>query len=142
MQSKMQGNLVFVRLFPGENVHASLEAVGRKHKLRTAVIASGLGAFGECELGYFVKKGEYLKRTWKEAVELVALSGMFSRNAGGVFDFHLHASIGDREHRAWGGHLFNAVVHVTNEIALIPSKMKVSRKVEEATGLKGLYCEP
>ena len=57
MQSKMHGNLVLVRLFPGENVHQCLEAAGRKHKLQTAVIASGLGAFGECELGYFVKKG-------------------------------------------------------------------------------------
>src|SRR3989344_6922060 len=142
MQSKMQGNLVFVRLFPGETLHESLAEVGRKHKLRTAVIASGLGAFQECELGYFVKKGEYLKRTWKEAVELVALSGMFSRNAEKGFDFHLHACIGDSGHKAWGGHLFNAVVHVTNEITLLASKARVYRKTEEAPGLKGLYCKP
>ena len=141
MQSKMLDKLVIVRLFPSENVHKALEEAGKKHKLQTAVVASGLGAFRECELGYFVKKGEYLRKTWREPVELVALSGMLSRNAEGGYDFHLHACIGDGEHKAWGGHLFNAVVHVTNEISLIASKMKVGRKLEEATGLKGLYCD-
>ncbi len=141
MQSKQEGNLVLVRLFPGENVHKALEEVGHKHKLQIAIIASGLGAFKECELGYFIRKGEYAKRTWREPVELVALSGMFSKNPEGSYDFHLHTCIGDKEQKAWGGHLFSATVHVTNEIALTTSKMKVKRKLEEETGLKGLYCE-
>ncbi len=141
MQSKKLEDKVIVRLFPGENVHKALEEVGRKHKLQTAVVASGLGAFGACELGYFVRKGEYVKRSWNEPVELVALSGMFSKNAEGGYDFHLHACIGDKGLQAWGGHLFSGVVHVTNEITLITSKAKVKRQLEESTGLKGLYCE-
>ncbi len=150
MQSKEKDNLIFARLFPGEEIFESLEKVCRKYNIETAVILSGLGQLGEFELGFFKEKGNYLPEKFTEPHELLLLTGNVSlpaRNAShseaggqdGQYEFHLHAVLGNKQKRAVGGHFIKGTVSVTGEIVLLKTDLKVRRETEETTGLKGLF---
>ena len=52
MQSKEEDNLIFVRLFPGEDIYRELEQVCQKHDVVTVVVLSGVGQLKQFELGY------------------------------------------------------------------------------------------
>jgi predicted DNA-binding protein with PD1-like motif len=140
MQTKQHDNLVFVRLFSGEDLHGSLAEACRRHDVETAVVLSGLGQLKDFELGYFRQKGDYCPQSFPGAYELVSLTGTISRQ-GGEYAFHLHAALTDREKRAVGGHLIRAAAQVTNEIVLLATAAKITRRVDEKTGLKGLFLE-
>ena len=56
MQSKEEDGLIFIRLFPGEDIYHELEEVCQKHKVKTAVVLSGVGQLKQFELGYFKEK--------------------------------------------------------------------------------------
>ena len=58
MQSKEENNLIFIRLFPGEDIHRELAQVCQKHEVGTAVVLSGVGQLKQSELGYFKRKME------------------------------------------------------------------------------------
>jgi len=40
-----------------------------------------------------------------------------------------------------GGHLIKGKVEVTNEIVLLKTNLKMRRKLEESTGLQGMFLE-
>jgi len=140
MQSKEKDNLVFIRLFPGEYIHEELEKACRKHCAQTAVVLSGIGQMTEFELGYFKTRGDYSPEKYIEPHELLALSGNMIRQDG-EYLFHLHAVLGNEEKAAIGGHLISGRVAITNEIVLLKDDISIFRRLEEETGLKGLYME-
>jgi len=140
MQTKKEGELLFIRLFTGENVLESLQKALEENKVQTAVIVTALGALKEAELGYFKGKGEYDKKKFSGSHELLALTGSFTKQDG-EYLFHIHATIGDKNHNVYGGHLFSATVNVTNEIVLLCTNLSYKRKLEEETGLKGMSLE-
>lgn len=140
MQSKEKDNLLFVRLFPGENVSECLEEVCRKHCLQTAVVLSGIGQLGSFELGFFKKKGDYSQQEFSEPYELLMLTGNISKQEGD-YDFHLHAVLGNENKKVVGGHFIKGTVSVTGEIVLLKTDLKVTREVEKETGLKGLFLD-
>ena len=140
MQTKKAGNLIFVRLFTGEDVIAALQKACERHKVKTAVIASALGAVKDAEIGYFVTKGKYKKKKFRRSHELLALTGSLTKQEG-IYLYHIHATIADRMHRTFGGQLFAATANVTNEIILLCTNLSYERKLEGETGLKGMYLE-
>jgi predicted DNA-binding protein with PD1-like motif len=95
MQSKYQGNLLFLRLFPGEDLFDKLREACDLYKVKTAVVVSGLGQFQPFTLGYFKGKDEYTQEEFHEPHELVALTGIISRYKEKV-DIHLHAALGGK----------------------------------------------
>ena len=63
MQSKEKKNIIFVRLFPDENVNEQLMEVCISHDVRTAVVISGIGQLKNTKLGYietYYKRRRYL----------------------------------------------------------------------------------
>jgi len=140
MLSKEEDNLIFVRLFPGEDIYHELNEACRKHKVKTAVVLSGLGQLKQFELGYFKEKGNYAPEEFEKAHELLFLTGSIS-DQDGEYKFHLHAVLGSEEKTAIGGHLTKGRVEVTNEIVLLKTNLKVTRKLEESTGLQGMFLE-
>jgi len=142
MQSKEKDNLIFIRLFPNEDIHKALEEVCKKHNVKTAVVISGLGQLKEFQLGYFKEKGNYSLEKFKEPHELLSLSGniIFS-NKEKKYKFHLHAVLGNENKNTVGGHLFKGKVEVTNEIVLLKTELKFERKLERETGLEGMFLE-
>jgi len=140
MQSKEKNGLVFVRLFPNEDIYECLKEVCRKHNIETAVVLSGVGQLKRFKLGYFKEKGNYTPQQFEKPHELLSLTGNISKQ-GEEYSFHLHAVLGNEEKNAIGGHLIEGKVEVTNEIILLKTNLKFERKIEETTGLNGMFLE-
>ena len=140
MQSKEENGLIFIRLFPGEDIYCELKKVCQKYKVETAVVLSGLGQLKHFELGYFKEKGNYTLREFEKAHELLCLTGNISLQEG-EYNFHLHAVLGNEEKEVVGGHLIRGEVEVTNEIVLLKTGLRIKRKLEENTGLQGMFLE-
>ena len=107
MQSKEENNLIFIRLFPGEDIYHELKKVCHQYKVETAVVLSGIGQLKQFELGYFKAKGDYAPQEFERPQELLSLAGNIS-NQGGDYNIHLHAVLGDEEKEVVGGHLSGA----------------------------------
>ncbi len=91
-------------------------------------IVSGIGMFRDAELGVMVE-GEYLRKTFAEPMEVLALSG--SVNPSDNPQFHIHAVLGGHDFRAVGGHFFRATVHNTLELVLLDTGIR-ARRVQSA----------
>lgn len=140
MQSKEENSLILIRLFPGEDIYHALTEVCQKHKVKTAIVLSGLGQLTHFELGFFKEKGDYTPQTFDKPYELLSLAGNVSLQEG-EYNFHLHAVLGNEEKEVVGGHLIEGIVEVTNEIVLLKTSLKVKRRLEEKTGLQEMLLE-
>ncbi len=140
MQSEQKDDLIFIRLFPDENIHKELEEVCRKYKVKTAIVISGIGQLKDFKLGYFKEKGNYTQEHFKAPHELLSLQGNIAKK-NGEYIFHLHAILGDENKETVGGHLIDGLVEVTNEIVLFKVNVRIDRKLEDTTGLEGMFLE-
>jgi predicted DNA-binding protein with PD1-like motif len=140
MQSREKDNLVFVRLFPNEDIHWQLRRVCKKHEVETAVVLSGLGQLKQFQLGYYKEKGNYRPQEFGKPHELLSLTGNIS-NQQGEYRLHLHAVLGDEGKSVVGGHLISGKVELTNEIVLLKIELKIKRILEDSTGLEGMFLE-
>ena len=142
MQSREKDNLVFIRLFPNEDIFEELKKVCKKHGIKTAIILSGVGQLKKFELGYFKEKGNYSLEKFKRPHELLSLAGniIFSEKEH-KYKFHLHAILGNEKKQTVGGHLTKGKVRVTNEIVLLKTDLMAKKKLEPETGLEGMFLE-
>ncbi len=140
MQSKQVNDLIFIRLFPDENIYEKLEEVCSKYQVNTAVVISGIGQLKDFKLGYFKEKGNYTPEHFKTPHELLSLEGNICQQ-NGEYKFHLHAVLGNEKKEVIGGHLIEGLVEVTNEIVLLKKDLAIKRKLEKDTGLEGLFLE-
>lgn len=140
MQSKEKDNLIFIRLFPDEDIYAKLKEVCEKHRVETAIVLSGIGQLKGFQLGYFKEKGNYTPDNFTKSYELLSLTGNVSKQEK-EYKFHLHAVLGNENKAVVGGHLIKGKVAITNEIVLLKTDLKIKRKLEEETGLEGLFLD-
>lgn len=140
MISKEQNNLIIARLFPKENVFEQLKEIYLKHNLKTGVVISGVGQLGFVELGFFKEKGNYASQKLESPLEVLNIAGIISKSIDSP-DFHLHITLSDEKKNAFGGHFINGIVSVTLEVVIMKSDVSIKRKVEEETGLSGLFLE-
>ena len=138
MQSREESGLVFIRLFPGEDIYQELTVACRKHEVKTAVVLCGIGMLKQFELGYFRKKGDYAPQEFQEPYELLSLAGNISKQ-GEEYSFHLHAALGSEDKAAVGGHLLRGTVEVTNEIVILKTNLEVKRILDDKTGLQAMF---
>ncbi|MHC4725307.1 MAG: PPC domain-containing DNA-binding protein [Planctomycetota bacterium] len=140
MHTKEKDNLIFLRLFPDQDMFKKLQEACRRHGVETAIAISGLGQLKNFELGYFKEKGNYCLQLFKEPHELLSLTGNISKQ-NEEYNFHLHAVLGSENKHVVGGHLMKGIVEVTNEIVLLKTDIKIKRVMEEETGLQGMFLE-
>jgi hypothetical protein len=140
MKSKEKDKLIFIRLFPGEEINKGIKEACKKHDLKSAVVISGIGQLKDVELGYFKKKGNYYPQTFEKPTELISLTGNICRQEGELI-LHIHTALGTEEKKLIGGHLIKGIVNVTAEIVLLKSGIDISRKLDEDTGLMGLHLK-
>lgn len=139
MISSQEKNLIIARLFPSENVFEQLKNLCFKYNLKTGVVLSGVGQLSYAEVGFFKEKGDYANQKFEVPLEVLSISGIISESADGVYDFHLHTALSDEKKSAFGGHFIGGIVSVTLEIAILETGIIIKRKVEEETGLSGLF---
>lgn len=69
MKSKEKGNIIFIHLFPGEEINEKIKEISVKHNITTAVLLSGIGQLKKVTIGYFKKRviilQQLLKNHWK-----------------------------------------------------------------------------
>ncbi len=131
---------IIVRLHPGDDVHKSLSKIVRTENIRGGAILCGVGMLRRFALGYFDGK-DYSKGTYDTPHELISLQGTIAYAAkGGLREgelvIHLHATLGDQEHKVVGGHLESGTVGVLSEIIMYcPGGLSLSRRHNPRTGL-------
>lgn len=122
MEVARKDAFMLIRLEHGEDILESIKQTIKEER-STMVIVSGLGMISDFELGYF-DQGSYLKRSYSEPHELLALQGTISTE--GEPRIHIHATVADKEHRASGGHLIRGKAWMSNEICLVRLERLVS----------------
>ncbi len=141
MQYREEKGLIIARLFPGEDLFKTTAQVLRELKIETAVVLSGVGMLKDFELSYFVGRGNYGTEKFGKAHELCALSGLICKKGEDDYSFHLHAVLADENKKAVAGHLPKGTVEVTCELALLKTDIGLKRRIEEESGLNGLFLE-
>lgn len=117
MESAGWGRDLFIRLDPGDELHASLRAVVAENGEMSGAVTAGIGRIRDVEFGYLTPNAIYQRKTIAEPVELLSLQGNVAPLDGEPFS-HLHLVFSDDEHQVHGGHLFSATVHITAEISV------------------------
>ena len=140
MQSKQKQNIIFIRMFPDEDVNEGLKKVCKKFDVKNAVVLSGLGQLKNVKLGYFKEKGDYAAEDFSTPHELLSLTGNIICQDD-EYLLHLHAVLGDEQKRTIGGHLISGFVEVTGEIVLLKTNIDAKREIDEKTDLKALVLE-
>jgi len=140
MRSKENKNIIFVRLFPDEDVNKQLKEACRLHDVKTAVVISGIGQLKTVQLGYFKEKGNYAPETFNKPLEILSLTGNICKQ-GDDYIHHLHAVLSNEKKNAIGGHFIEGTISITGEIVLLKTNIDIQRKLDEDTGLEGLYLK-
>lgn len=107
---------LFVRLDPGEEIHATLKALADEVGFNAAAITSGIGRTREMIYGYMNEDGVYIRRNLDAPSELVSLSGNIARTLDGKAFTHIHCCWSDDDNNVHAGHMFECVVHVVAEL--------------------------
>jgi len=140
MKSKEKNNIVFIRLFPEEDLNDQLIKACKLHNIKSAVVLSGIGQLKNIHLGYFKEKGDYSPQCFKDLFELLSISGNICKDDG-EYLLHLHTVISDEKKNVFGGHFISGIVEITCEIVLLKTDMDISRVYDDKTGLKALFLE-
>ena len=137
MQSKEKDDMIFIRLFPGEEIIKNIILCCEKHNVETGIIISGIGQLKNVKIGYFKKKGDYSPEIIKKPTELISLSGNICKKE---YDYilHTHITLGDEKKKLIGGHLIKGTVNITAEIVILKSNINISRVYDDETGLENL----
>lgn len=135
MQYKKIGSKYLLRVDKGEEIIASITKLCKDETIKLGAV-SGIGAAEKVVLGiYNVATRKFHPREFNGPYEIASLTGNITEMDGEAH-LHIHSVIGDREMKAFAGHLKEAVVGGTAEIMIVPSEGKVGRKLDkEVTGL-------
>ena len=112
------GNVLAVRLDPGEEIIASVLKIAKDEDIRFAEI-SAIGAVGRAVFGlYDLEEQKYHSLTFVQPLELVSLNGNLSRKDGEPYL-----------------HLNEAVISATCEMFIKFFDIDMGRRISEQTGL-------
>ena len=118
----------------GDEVTEQLMAFAKKEKVSASQFTA-IGAFSETVTGFFdFSTKDYLKTTFKEQMEVLALTGDISRYKD-EYKIHAHVVLGRKDGTAHGGHLMKGIAHPTLEIILNESPEYLKREMDTDSGL-------
>lgn len=124
----------YLRIDRGNEIIENIKTFCSSYKIGSGLI-SGLGSVTEAELGLFdIEKKEYLKKEYKEILEIASMNGNISTMEGQPY-LHIHAVLSDRECKTYGGHFARGIVGATCEIIIIPFENDADRLFSEEVGL-------
>ncbi|WP_291319556.1 PPC domain-containing DNA-binding protein [Desulfonatronospira sp.] len=134
MQYRQAGQKWFIRIDRGEEVLEVLAAFCREHGINLGSI-SGIGAAGEIKLGLFETASKtYQSTEFKGDFEITALAGNVTTKEGEIY-LHVHATLSDKDCRAYGGHLNRALISGTCEVVIDQAQGSIDRLFDQDVGL-------
>lgn len=125
-----------LRLFPGDDLRASLETALQTWGMQAAFVIQGIGSLSVAQLRY---AGEDNPTALRGDLEILTLAGSISPDGA-----HLHMSVADASGRVHGGHVTHGcIVRTTAELllALLPAHA-FSREADATTGYPELVIHP
>jgi predicted DNA-binding protein with PD1-like motif len=125
-----------LRLMPGDDLRATLEAIARDRGLPAAFVLQGIGSLSAARIRY---AGIDEPATLHGDFEILTLAGSLS--SGGA---HLHIAVSDASGRVIGGHVATGcIVRTTAEILLgVLPDVHFSRETDQQTGFAELVIRP
>ena len=125
-----------LRLAPGEDLRAALDAALAATGAEAAFVLGGIGSLREARLRF---AGRDALHHATGDLEILTLSGTLG--AGGA---HLHASVSDADGRVFGGHVApGCIVRTTAEILLaVLDDVRFERAPDPVTGYAELVIRP
>ncbi len=134
MRYQQFGDRYVVRLERGEAVSATLQAFLKEHGVGCATV-QGIGAVSWARLGFrHPEEPEWDYQGFDGPFEVVSLQGNVSLVDDAPF-LHLHTVLGRRDYSIIGGHLVEARVSNTLEVAIETFPVRLARVPEPRTGL-------
>ena len=140
MQTLEKKNIIFLRLFPDENVNEKIKETCKKYNVKTAVVLSGIGQLKKTKLGYFKEKGDYFPEEYEKPLEILSLTGNICKEDDDYL-LHLHIVLGNEKKNAIGGHFIEGTIGIIGEIVLLKTDIHIKREYDDETGLKTLVLE-
>jgi hypothetical protein len=137
MQVRDAGTGFVLKLERGEELIATLTDFCTRRGMQAGVF-QGIGAVERVKIGYYdLGKKEYFFRDEAGVFEVASMQGNVALADGKPF-IHAHAVLSrcDESLECIGAHIKEAFVAVTLEIYLTPIDIALSRKTDEAIGLK------
>lgn len=124
----------------GQDLFPSILKCLKDAQLESAIL-TGLGAVDDVEVAYYnLDTKSYQTKMFEGTFELVSLNGNMAYLDGEPF-LHIHAAIGTDEYQVYGGHIMQAKVGPSVEIAVTPLEGRMERSLDERCGLKTLTPE-
>jgi len=123
-----QGTPLPLRLQPGDDLRARIEAVVREQGIGAGFVVCGIGSLSRTAIRF---AGATQTELHDGDVEIVSLAGTVSRDGA-----HLHATLADASGRVFGGHVaLGCRVRTTAEIlVMVLPGWTFSRRRDAATG--------
>ncbi len=135
MKFQKHDTLYVICLDLGEKIKQTLTSFCEREHIYGGFI-SGLGAVSEAEIAHYpLSEKRYNTQRFVGEYEVMNLTGNVASLDGKPF-LHLHITLGDREYHAFGGHLVEGIASPTLEVLLTHIPGLLTRKHDEATGLK------
>ena len=134
MEYRQFGSKYVVRLDKGDEIVNSLMEFAKKENVTLASF-QGIGATNHAKIGLFeIATKVYHVKELKGDFEIAPVVGNISTMNGEIY-LHVHINLGDKNNKAYAGHLNSAVISATCEIFVDVYKGKVNRKKDESIGL-------
>ena len=138
MQYKQSGDMLVIRLGPGENVNESLLAALAACGVKQGIVLSGIGQFRDVKLGFLHLGSGYAYRTFPGVGELLSMVGNVSQKDGETM-LHLHVVLARDDFSVFGGHFTEGFVTATLEVAVQAVGADVVMERRPEAGMMGLY---
>jgi predicted DNA-binding protein with PD1-like motif len=134
MRTRRNETGFLVVLYVGDEMITSLKQLAYAERIGDESFKA-IGAVRDVVLGYIdLESKSYLRREFgSDSMELVSAIGNLARLEGEPV-VHCHATVGDRDMRVYGGHLFQAVASVTVEIFLRVYDGEIIRRFDPDSG--------
>lgn len=134
MEYRRFGDTLIVRIDQGEDFFEKLRTVAIREDVKLASV-SGLGTFSSMNVGvYDLDKRQFMGNDFEGMFEIVSLTGTIN-TMNGEYYAHIHASVGDKDGKVYGGHLSRATIGATMELVITVIDGSVDRVKDEKTGL-------
>jgi len=134
MRSKKTGSFFILRIDRGEEIVTMLKQFCMEHGISLGTV-QGIGAVNSAVIGLFATATkEYHTVTLTGDHEITCLLGNITTMDQQVY-LHLHATLSDASHRAFGGHLTSAIVSGTCEIVIHAIDDRIDRTFDAGVGL-------
>jgi len=134
MQYKESDNTSVLRLEQGEEIVETITGFIQEKNIEAGSV-SGIGAAENVTLLYFnMETKEYEEKNFPEEYEILSLTGNISLKEGKPCP-HLHIVLSTKDYKCIGGHLKSATVGATCEVFISTTQTRLTRSLDEKTGV-------